>query len=221
MVKLGGKNRKADVLGTKASMLARMSQQVYTDRTRREDIDGYVYMPHVSNDENATYKRGRDIIVASRGTRLGEGVGRAWEDSKANLNIIAGTFDQSERFNRDLKHTRALREQYGNGFKVQFTGHSLGGQAAATKGAIYGAQATTFNPGSGLFTSKLLKKRQRNCDKGDQSDFCRTTNYKIDYDLLSMLGSGYGTTVGKDGSIWGGLSNHSMSNYISAVPIKR
>jgi hypothetical protein len=191
------------------------SKQAYKPpQDRLKQLHGYNYVSDMSNPEAAVYVNHdqKKVLIAFRGT-----VAWNWEDIKTDIfGIALGNTKNSARFQRSKQLANKVYNVY-RGYKVETTGHSLGGSLAQyvtqdTNGAI---NSVVFNPGGGINEFKFRKmcassnpQRPAWCDK--------TTAHVNANDPVSMLAGSYGETIEHDTSNLP-LTSHKLDQLMPSV----
>lgn len=158
---------------------AQLSQAAYDKK--RKNYDFAKYLAEDSTPETAVYKhKNGKVIVASRGTTLGQGIGTAVKDLSTDFLVGLGLSHLSNR-NTDLtKHIDKLSKKYGKK-ALELTGHSLGGTLANNVAKAKGLASKVFNRGSSpaeMLQKQLLKPHRKKHPK-------KNLHYSVEGDIVS------------------------------------
>lgn len=133
-------------------------KSTYKSKTRAETLlreDGYIFDKKLSNIKDRVYynPNSRNLLLTYRGTT------NLWNDLPADLAILTGNFESSNRYRESKDKYNQAKLKYGVD-SATLVGHSLGGTTASAIGGkndkIY-----TYNKGSGLFDSFLTKSNEQ------------------------------------------------------------
>jgi hypothetical protein len=113
---------------------------------RKRDVGGYKLDETLSSHRYAVYVdpyEQRAVIGYRGSTTAGD-----WLRSDAG--IARGRFGRTSRAKSDQRVYDQFRVKYGYGYKVDTTGHSLGGSSAARVANRNGLASTVYHPGTSL-----------------------------------------------------------------------
>ena len=197
----------------KDEIYALISQESYVSKDKRKhNIEGYTYYKDASTERTAIYVNNTNntIIIGHRGT-----VPTNKSDLEADVYIATGTFGRSNRLKRSKEVVDKAIQKYPN-YKIENTGHSLGGRVAleiARKLPVEDSKAVVFNPGFspldiGKTISDNLKAKNENSNLAKKIK--NQTIYSTGLDPVSISGLlSSGVKVIKPTSI----NIHSLSNF--------
>ncbi len=171
-------------LDMRTASLAKFAESAYeaNSHQRRKAIGtdnrDYAYDTKLS-DLNASIfvnKHTKEVITSYKGTNI-----KNLEDLSADISIVIGQEELSERFKHAHEKQQAVFKKYNpKRYKHIVTGHSLGGSISNSLGRQYTDQITeihAFNPGVGL-AEVLNQKKNPNYH-----------SHHIKGDLISILGT--------------------------------
>lgn len=195
--------------------LARLSELSYVRPDKRpKEEKGWHYDSGLSTPEVAVYFDNDDVVVASRGTEVNQGVKSALKDLANDFDIATGNRFGIGGLNDRIKSDRDIYERakrwYPNKNLIT-TGHSLGGRISKSLAKRAGGTSVTFNAGQGL-PSALDVECWFNKDGCGQIH-----NYRIKTDPLSLLGE-FNIGAGKSRGIFDASAGnpHTIQNFAGA-----
>ena len=180
----GGQLIGAGVIMPQHELLLQMAHEAYVyPEKRKRNMGDFIYNPTLSTLRTAIYSNGQSIIMANRGTKLGDS-----KDLASDAAILTGAFRLSNRY----KKARATRLELAAAYPsltITQVGHSLGGRVASELGREFGDKVVTFNMGENPAEIVSNVKEQVNCALSS-SDECRNlrlqTHYTTGYDPISV-----------------------------------
>ena len=156
-----------------AESFARIADLAYQEPSERDlsffTQNGFVEDEDYSNDEHVVLinPNNGEVIVGIRGTAFN------LNNLLTDATIALGHFEDSERARKTIELRERLLERYPY-FTLHFTGHSMGGTAAAYAAeGLPNATATTFNAGSTPFGGAIETAEN-------------VTNYRTEGDAISQ-----------------------------------
>ena len=133
---------------------------------------GYELDPSLSNEETKVFHNPttRQVSMAYRGMPLNKP--SRWKDLKSDLAILMGQEKYDTWFKQVNHHFKGVLDKYGDGYNIDTTGHSLGGQLAkhvndSHKGRV--ARNVVFSRGTGLL-EPFRKKQGNTVDVSNKHD---------------------------------------------------
>lgn len=182
---------------------ALMAQMAYLKPSQRHSLEGFEYIPQLSNTTKSVWqdRRTKRLIVSNRGTVPNK------QDLKTDLAIAVGDVRKTRRFKNDKRYMEKLKRDldasgHGN-TSIHLTGHSMGATInRELMNAGLGDTAHHYNAGYGL--RDLGRK-----SKGDQTDF-RTKKDPVS--LLSKLSKNKTTDIKQRKK--GLIKSHGIDNFV-------
>ena len=145
------KVRKKEDMTAKSKKYQAFAQAAYKDS--EENVKGYELLKDVSpnNDEIKIYRKGKKIIIASRGTAN-------IKDVKSDLVLAQGK--EPARVAELKAAVQAVKKRFAlSNSDIKLVGHSLAGYTSGLVGHELGIESHIFNPGSTTFGSKENQKK--------------------------------------------------------------
>lgn len=140
-----------------------------SDAEREAKKIGWQKMKRYSNGEINVYVKGNRCVVAYRGTQSGK-------DLKTDIKSVALNANRGDdrRFKEAQNGMKQLLKNVGGHYKIQVTGHSLGGTIAQYVGRLFCLGGTSFNPGSTPLSglTAIMKKAAKLGEKYRHSKHC-------------------------------------------------
>jgi len=168
----------------------------YKKPDKRKDLGKFRYDKDLSDNENAVYVNDEDkkVIVAFRGS-----VNK--KDLMTDLKLAVGGIKNTERYGDTINLVRKVIDMYPD-YKIEFTGHSLGGTLAIEMNLISPTKkAVVFNAGH----TPLRKKATHIND---------IRYYTTKGDVVSNLGlNSYKDVRIMKGNLQNPIKAHSLSNF--------
>jgi hypothetical protein len=198
-------------------------------RNRSNEIQGYKYIPSLSNDELAVYRKGDKYVLSSRGTSLDKD--RISSDISQDISLLFNK-SQSNKVSSDRIHNikRVIqRIKINPNANIELTGHSLGGNVsiqAMNDDYINNNvnSVVTYNAGSSPIGIKFngdANKITNNIIEGDEISkhtlpgrnviYTNKSKSKISEKVIDAV---LKTGISKD-IIKGVARNHGMNNFIN------
>lgn len=179
-------------------IFTKVSNSAYKKPNRRpKELEGYTLQEDLSDEENVVYVNEEDkkVIVGFRGSKN-------FKDFKTDIELAVGGIRNTERYDTTLNLVKKVIEMY-KGYKIEFTGHSLGGTLAIEMNLISPSKrAVVFNAGH-------TPLRRRATDDND------ITYYTNKGDLVSGLGmKSYKNVKVLDKEHKNPLKAHSLRNFM-------
>ena len=132
---------------------------------------GYQLDPSMSTEESKVFHNPttKEVTVAYRGTALNKP--SRWKDLRSDWAILTGREKHDRRFRQANHHFKEVSSKYAD-YKIDMTGHSLGGQIAkhvndSHKGRV--RNNVVFSRGSGLL-EPFRKKQHNTVDVSNKND---------------------------------------------------
>jgi hypothetical protein len=146
---IGGSMHGAGTIPSQDEIYLLLSEEAYRPKAGRAQMvqgansQNFTYDPAASTERTAVYVSApqKRVIVAHRGT-----VPTDQSDLKQDALIAIGQFSRSDRLKRALQTVSEVAAKY-PGYKIENTGHSLGGRVASEIAKSTGQLAVTFNLG--------------------------------------------------------------------------
>jgi hypothetical protein len=186
--------------------LADLAYKKHAGEINKNIPDGYKLDEELSTRETKVFYNpdSKKTVVSYRGTDLKDPK-RALKDIKSDFHILTGRENKDKRFKQATKDFSKIDNKYkSQGYSVDTTGHSLGGQLATHvnkqhKGKV--SENLSFSRGAGVF--EPFRKRPKN-----------TYDYSHKKDIISM-----GARMSRDeggGSSRSNVSNTKVNNPLQA-----
>lgn len=189
------KNQVSNVRNQDANYL-RATENSYRKPDKRRNFGGYKLNEDLSNPEVAVYVNDSEkkVIVAFRGSVN-------FKDLMTDLKLAVGGIKSTERYADTVNLVRKIRDMY-EGYKIEYTGHSLGGTLAI--------EMNLLNPTSKsvVFNAGHTPLRNKATDRND------ITYYTTKGDLVSNLGvDSYKNVIGMDKPVSNPIKAHTLDNF--------
>lgn len=132
---------------------AEFAEEAYEPPEKRKDIEGFQYLPNLSDNEIAVFKKGNKINIAYRGTKN-------LKDLGADTFILGNTLKDSDRYKTTKEKVEKIVKELGDGKnEYKHIGHSLGASIGKEIARDLGQKAISFNAGQSTVFNKYQKNK--------------------------------------------------------------
>lgn len=214
-------------MSSNTTTLAKLADESYKVKPK-SNIEGWILIPELSNDDTKVYQRGQEFVISSRGTSLNKN--RLSKDISQDLSVALNTKDHNKLFKSRRANIKSIIKTIKKddpNSSVSLTGHSLGGSVSifAMNDKFINKnveKVTTFNGGSSPLGSGFTgdaSKIENNVVSGDfisqhalpgKTVFWDNNNQESISDKLinAVIGAGISQNIAK-----GVVRNHGLSNF--------
>ena len=162
-----------------------VAQAAYKDvNDRADDIDGYKYLPSLSNRDMAVYGLPNSVKtrVAFRGTSK-------TSDIIPDIGIATNTFSSTKRYQDSKEALQKIVDRVGKD-NIHLSGHSLGAATASKLGSELGIRTDSYNTGSTPLQLEGDLLKNIGCRLMPNNSYCRNsklvTNHIVRTDPISI-----------------------------------
>ena len=180
-----------------------IASSVYDAPKDRKNYGSYKYVASVGSDEHGVWVNdaNKSVILGYRGSTMpGDNFVDDW--LKSDKDILLNKFRTSDRYKREEEWTKDIVSIIPKGYKIETTGHSLGGTIAMNMGNDFKTPAVVFNAGVSTNHAKEFKDND-------------VKFYHANGDLVSVLGVGHlKDTRMINNSSRNSLSAHTLAGFV-------